>query len=139
MPDLPSGSWEGSLITPIQIEYLRRTHRLPVEDLVAARAPEGDISPQLRGGERVVFGSRSIVGFGLPMSAFFLNLLASYGLQMHHLGVNAILYISCYVALCEGYLGFRPFPSFFRHFFYFRTQKNKSNGSPYSCSSVVFY
>ncbi|KAE8815784.1 retrotransposon ty3-gypsy subclass [Hordeum vulgare] len=103
MPDLPSGSWEGSLITQDHIDYLRRTRRLPAEDLVEARVPEGEASPQPRDGERMVFGAHFIIGFGLPVSAFFRNFLAFYGLQMHHLGVNFVLYISCFAALCDGY------------------------------------
>ncbi|KAE8795010.1 hypothetical protein D1007_30209 [Hordeum vulgare] len=56
---------------------------------------------------------------------------------MHHLGVNVVLYISCFVSLCEGYLGLRPFPLFFHHFFYFRTQKHGS--VPYSYGGAMIY
>ncbi|KAE8781551.1 hypothetical protein D1007_45247 [Hordeum vulgare] len=125
MPDLPSGSWKGSNITLAHVDYLRRTRRLPAADLVD--------------GECVVFGAHFLVGFGLPVSGFFQRFLASYGLQMHHLGVSAILYISCFVTLFEGYLGLRPFSSFFRYFFYFHAQKHKNNGTPYSCGGVVVY
>ncbi|KAE8767539.1 hypothetical protein D1007_61080 [Hordeum vulgare] len=135
MSNPPSDSWEGSNITPSYIEYLRRTRKLPAEDLVEACAPGDEISPQPRDGERVVFGSHFIVGFVMPVSAFFRNFLA----QMHHLGANVVQDISCYVALCWGYLGFHPFASLFQHFFYFRSQKHKSDGSPYSCGGVVVY
>ncbi|KAE8807187.1 hypothetical protein D1007_16603 [Hordeum vulgare] len=130
MPDLPSGSWEGSLITPAHIGYLHRTRKQHAEDLVEARAPEGEVAPQPHDGERVVFGAHFIVRFGLPVSGLFACFLASYGLHMHYLGVNFILYITCYLAVCEGYLGLHPFSSFFRYFFYFHAQKHKNDGSP---------
>ncbi|KAE8801238.1 hypothetical protein D1007_23133 [Hordeum vulgare] len=87
----------------------------------------------------MVFVAHFLVGFALPVSGFFRCFLASYGLQMHHLGVNAILYIACFVTLCEGYMGLCPFSSFFRYFFYFLAQKHKNNGAPYSCGGVVVY
>ncbi|KAE8779407.1 hypothetical protein D1007_47567 [Hordeum vulgare] len=139
MPDLPSSSWEGSNITPAHIDYLRRTRRLPVADLVEARVPRDEISPQPCDDECVVFGAHFLVGFGLPVSGFFRRFMASYGRQMHHLGVNAILYITSFVTLCVGYLGLRPFSSFFRYFFYFHAQKHKNNGTPYSSDGVVVY
>ncbi|KAE8776253.1 hypothetical protein D1007_51109 [Hordeum vulgare] len=58
---------------------------------------------------------------------------------MHHQGVNAILYIACFVTLCEGYPGLRPFSSFFRYFFYICSQKLKNNDTPYYCGGVVLY
>ncbi|KAE8815706.1 hypothetical protein D1007_06895 [Hordeum vulgare] len=139
MPDLPSGSWEGSNMTLAHIDYLRRARRLPAADLVEARAPGDELSPQPRDGECVVFRAHFLIGFALPVSGFFRRFLASYGFQMHHLGVNAILYIACFVTLCEGYLGLHPFSSFFWYFFYFRAQKHKNNDTPYSCGGVVVY
>ncbi|KAE8812693.1 hypothetical protein D1007_10265 [Hordeum vulgare] len=56
---------------------------------------------------------------------------------MHHLGVNAVLYIVCFVTMCEAYLGIRPFPTFFPHFFYFHNQKHGT--VDYSCSAAVIY
>ncbi|KAE8771348.1 hypothetical protein D1007_56794 [Hordeum vulgare] len=107
--------------------------------MVEARAPEGEILPEPREHERVAFGAHFIVGFGMPIMSIFKNFLVSYSLQMHHLGVNAVMYVTYYVALCEGYQGFRPFVSFFRHFLYFRSQKHKIDKSPYSCGGVVVY
>ncbi|KAE8812616.1 hypothetical protein D1007_10315 [Hordeum vulgare] len=119
-PKLPSGSWEGSVITEGHIEYLRRTWKLPSEEIVEARAPRGERAPEPDEGERVDFGSHLLVGFGLLASSIHRHVLDFYGLQMHHLGVNSVLYITCFVTLCEAYLGFHPFLSFFCHVFNFR-------------------
>ncbi|KAE8797642.1 hypothetical protein D1007_27109 [Hordeum vulgare] len=139
MPDLPSGSWEGSNITPAHIDYLRPTRRLPAADLVEARAPGDELSPQPRDDECVVIGAHFLVGFALLVSGFFQRFLASYGLHMYHMGVNAIMYIACFVTLYEGYLGLRPFSSFSRYFLYFRSQKHKNDGTSYSCGGAVVY
>ncbi|KAE8800246.1 serine/threonine-protein phosphatase 7 [Hordeum vulgare] len=138
-PVVPFGSWEESNITPAHIDYLRRTRRLPPADLVEACVPGDELSSHPRNGECVLFGAHFLVGFALSVSGFFRRFLASYGLHMHHLGVNAILYIAYFITLCEDYLGLRPFSSFFRYFFYFRAQKHKKNGRPYSYGGVVVY
>ncbi|KAE8786618.1 hypothetical protein D1007_39527 [Hordeum vulgare] len=56
---------------------------------------------------------------------------------MHHLGVNAVLYVACFVTMCDGYLGIRPFPTFFPHFFYLRSQKHGMTDN--SCGGAVIY
>ncbi|KAE8798859.1 hypothetical protein D1007_25827 [Hordeum vulgare] len=75
-------------------------------------------------GYRTAFASHFLVDFGLSTSSFLRHFLESYGLQMDHLRVKSVLYIACFVMLCEAYLGIFPFPSFFYHFFYFRSQKH---------------
>ncbi|KAE8810739.1 hypothetical protein D1007_12541 [Hordeum vulgare] len=137
MPKLPAGSWEGSLVTEAHIEYLRQTRELPSEVVVETRVLGGERSPKPRDGERIVLGTHFLVGFGLLMSSFLKQFLNFYGLQMHHLRVNCVLYIVCFVTLCEAYLGIRPFPSFFRHLFYFRAQMH--DPVSYSCGGVVVY
>ncbi|KAE8803464.1 hypothetical protein D1007_20693 [Hordeum vulgare] len=55
---------------------------------------------------------------------------------MHHLGPNSVLYFTCFATLCKAYLGFLPFPSFFR-FFQFRAQAH--DNMLYSCGDAVVY
>ncbi|KAE8817933.1 hypothetical protein D1007_04285 [Hordeum vulgare] len=73
----------------------------------------------------------------MPTSSFMQHFLQSFGLQMHHVGVKFILYVACFVMLCEAYLVIRPFPSFFPHFFYFHSQKRGT--MDYSCGRAVVY
>ncbi|KAE8812983.1 hypothetical protein D1007_09743 [Hordeum vulgare] len=56
---------------------------------------------------------------------------------MHHLGVNEVLYITCFITMCEAYLGIPTFPTFFPHFFYFCIHKHDM--MDYSCGGVVIY
>jgi hypothetical protein len=47
------GAWEGSDVTSTDIEWLRLSRRIPLE--VECRLPVGELSPELRDGEYVVF------------------------------------------------------------------------------------
>ncbi|KAE8790381.1 hypothetical protein D1007_35339 [Hordeum vulgare] len=111
--------------------------KLPSEEVIGARAPGGERSPEPHDSERVVFDNHFIVGFGLPVSSFLRHFLNFYSLQMHHLGLNSVLYIACFVTLCEACMGFRPFMSFFRHLFYFRAQMHGQVA--YSCGGTMVY
>ena len=58
--------------------------------------------------ERVVFLTHFERGFGLPASAFFRTFLEFFGPQPHHHGAGAIVQLSGFVTLCDGYLGVEP-------------------------------
>ena len=70
--------------------------------------PEKEISLVPQGGERVIFCSHFLRGFGLPASGFFRSFLDFYHLQAHHLTPNTVALLSAFVTMCEGYLGILP-------------------------------
>ena len=108
-PPVRSGTWDGSKVHDDHIEFLCKTRRLPVEDYVRVRlAPRGEISPAPEEGERVIFRSHCLRGLGLPASSFFRSFLEFYGLQPHHLTPNAVVLLSAFVDMCEGFLGVLP-------------------------------
>ena len=108
-PPVRSGTWDGSEVHEDHIEFLRRTRRLPGEDRVQVRlAPEGEISPAPREGERVIFRSHLMRGLGLPASGFFRSFLEFHGLQPHHLTSNTVVLLAAFSTLCEGFLGVLP-------------------------------
>ena len=43
-----------------------------------------------------------------PVHPFLGLLLRLYGIQLHHLTPDCITHISCFITLCEGYLGIHP-------------------------------
>ncbi|KAE8808108.1 hypothetical protein D1007_15536 [Hordeum vulgare] len=61
-------------------------------------------------------------GFGLPMSPFFSEWHHFFGLQPHHLASNAILQLSAFVVLSEGFLGIEPHLDLWRSLFFFKQQ-----------------
>ncbi|KAE8819961.1 hypothetical protein D1007_02140 [Hordeum vulgare] len=117
-----TGSWEGFVMTDEHIAYLRRTQKILPTEHVEARKPGGERVPEPRANERIVFDTHFVVGFGLPASRFLRQFLEFYGLLMHHLEPNSVLYHACFTTLCEAYLSFWPFPSLFRLFLHFRAQ-----------------
>ncbi|KAE8786213.1 hypothetical protein D1007_39998 [Hordeum vulgare] len=72
--------------------------------------------------EVVVFNEHFYRGFGLPASSFFFEWLHFFGLQPHHLAPNAILQLSAFVVLCEGFLGIEPRLDLWRCLFFFKQQ-----------------
>ena len=90
---------------------------------VGARAPDlEEISSNPKEDEFVVFATHLERGLGLPASPFFQEFLRFYGLQPHHLGANCLTQLSCFVTLCEAYLGIWPSMEVFGMFFYLHTQ-----------------
>ncbi|KAE8777476.1 hypothetical protein D1007_49707 [Hordeum vulgare] len=88
-------------------------------------------------GRRLEFPAHFLFGVGLPVSSFLQHFLNIYGLKMHHMGVNYVLYIACFVTMYEAYPGIRPFSSFFHHLFYFSVQMHGQVA--YSCGGAVVY
>ena len=72
------------------------------------RSAFGDPSPTPIKDEWVLLSSYIARGFSLPPSAFLIEILDHYGLQLHNITPNSLLYISGFVALFEGYLGLAP-------------------------------
>ena len=104
-----SSSWDGSNVHEDHVEFLRRTQCLPGENFVRVRqAPAREISPAPEEGERVIFRSHCLRGFGLPASGFLRAFLEFYNLQPHHLTPNAVMLLLAFVTLCEGFLGVLP-------------------------------
>ncbi|KAE8782580.1 hypothetical protein D1007_44049 [Hordeum vulgare] len=61
-------------------------------------------------------------GFGLPANALFVEWLRFFGLQQHHLAPNAILQMSAFVVLCEGFVGIEPLVGLWCSLFFFKRQ-----------------
>ena len=114
---LPLGSWMGSNITPEDITQLRASRCLPRETNVGVRLPRGEQRPRPEGQERVIFLTHFERRLGLPVSTFFRAFLEFFGLQLHHLGAGAIVQLSGFVTLCEGYLGVEPTIDLWARFF----------------------
>ena len=53
------------------------------------------------------------------MSQFFRDFLNHFQMQPHHLGANAIMLLSAFITLCEGYLGVRPSLGLWTRLFHF--------------------
>jgi hypothetical protein len=112
--------WEGSEVTPADISWVTSTRRVP--EGVACRLPTGETTPAPEPDERVVFIAHFERGFGLPASDFFRDFLDVYGLQPHHIPVNAVMILSAFVAFCEGFASIEAFAQGWARYFQLRKQ-----------------
>ena len=65
----------------------------------------------------MIFCSHCLRGFGLPASGFPRSFLEFYNLQPHHLTPNAVMLLSAFLSLCEGFLGLLPTLELWGEFF----------------------
>jgi hypothetical protein len=70
--------------------------------------PGDERVPTLSKGYRVMFLDFLLRGLSLPAHEFLRGLLFVYGVQLHQLTLNSILYIACFITLCESFLGINP-------------------------------
>ncbi|KAE8799922.1 retrotransposon protein [Hordeum vulgare] len=89
---------------------------------VLVRIPGTETAPTPATGEIIIFDEHFYRGFGLPASSFFSEWLHFFGLQPHHLALNAILQLSAFMVLCEGFLGIEPRLDLWRSLFFFKQQ-----------------
>ena len=99
--DILRGAWQGSQITEEHINRLRQRRQIPNE--VETRVPpRGEIQPNPREGEYVVFYSHFDRGFALLLNTYARSVMEFFKLQPHHLPANAILIMSCVAACLEA-------------------------------------
>jgi hypothetical protein len=90
-PDLKKAKKEGFLPTAAPVIF-HGDERVP-------KPPKG---------YRVMLLAFLLRGLSLPAHKFLRGLLFICGVQLHQLTPNLILYISCFVTLCESFLGIDP-------------------------------
>ena len=112
--------WEGSEVSLAEIDWLKRTRRIP--EGVECRRPGDELEPKPAARERVVFVTHFERGFGHPTSPFFRAFLNRFHLQPHHLPANVITQLSTLAAFSEGYLGLWPTVELWAKYFQLRKQ-----------------
>lgn len=68
---------------------------------------------------------------------FFRSFLNYFGVQLHHLPTNAMVYLSTFVSLCENYIGCPPHWAFFKHIFSCRSQTIKKTSPTNGKTKVI--
>ena len=67
--------------------------------------PRTEVEPRPEENEVVSFAYFHSFGFGVPAHPLLRWLLYYYGLHLHDLTLDAILHLSIFIMLCEGFLG----------------------------------
>jgi hypothetical protein len=70
--------------------------------------PSTERIPKPPSGYRVMFLAFLLRGLSFPAHKFLRGLLFVYGVQLHQLTPNSILHITCFITLCESFLGIEP-------------------------------
>src|SRR4051812_3064889 len=112
--------WEGSEVT--EYDILRLRHTCKILGNIKCRIPKDEVTPVLQPGERVVIAAHFERGFELPMISLFCEFLDFFQMQPHHLGTKAIMLLSAFMTLCEGYLRVRPSLGIWSRIFHFKSQ-----------------
>ena len=84
----------------------------------------------------MVFRSHFLRGIGLPASAFFRSWLDFYQLQPHHLTPNAVVLLSAFATMCEGFLGVLPTLELWGEFFSSKLG-TQAAGTPAQCGTYI--
>ncbi|KAE8780384.1 hypothetical protein D1007_46499 [Hordeum vulgare] len=116
------GAWLGRDVDEELIDAPRHHRLLPRASQVSVRLPGSEASPAPVAGEVVLFAEHFYWGFGHPANSFFAEWLQFFGLQPHHLALNAILQLAAFVVLCEGFVGIEPHIDLWRSLFFFKQQ-----------------
>jgi hypothetical protein len=125
------GNWVQTKIADKELSNAKKIGILkndPAECLIAG--PE--IIPRPPPGFRVIFLAIILRGLSLPPHPFLRGLLFAYGIQLHDLNPNTILYIACFIMLCECFLGIKPHWALWRQIFAVRHPLRYQTGG-FSC------
>jgi hypothetical protein len=102
----PVTNWVRSTIQQREVEKARTDGLISSKDSIKFPSTERILEPP--SGYRVMFLSFLLCGLSLPAHEFLRGLLFVYGVQLHQLTPNSILYIACFVTLCKSFLGIEP-------------------------------
>lgn len=116
-----SKEWVASSSSQEDLEDMVMDGILPDEVTAGWRPVEGELFPNPRAGEVVVFEDFYRWGFGLPAHPFLRKLLPYYGIALVHLNPNSILHLSIFINLCEAYLGIEAHFNLFIYFFHLKS------------------
>ncbi|KAE8802475.1 hypothetical protein D1007_21793 [Hordeum vulgare] len=101
------------------------------------RLPEGELEPAPREGERVLLPTHVERGFSVPPHPFFRGFLFYFGIQLHHLPLNNVAYLSAFITLCECFLGCPPHWGLFKNIFTAWSQTMKKANPGDSRTNVI--
>ena len=101
----PTHNWGCSVVHDQELKEMAKDGAIPPSSASAWRDGLDDPFPTQIQGERVLLASHIVRGFSLPHSDFLPEVLDHYGLQLHNITPNSVLYVAGFVSLFEGYLG----------------------------------
>jgi hypothetical protein len=89
------------------------------------RLPRQRDHPRPSEGFRVMFLAFLLCGLSLSAHEFISRLLFIYGVQLHQLTPSSILYVACFITLCEAFLSVDPQWELWKHIFHLCRNESK--------------
>jgi hypothetical protein len=106
MAKMSATKFVRSVISEKDVEKARANGLLSAQDSI--KFPSTERIPKPPSGYRVMFLAFLLRGLSLLAHEFLRGLLFVYGVQLHQLTPNSLLYIAYFVTLCESFLGIEP-------------------------------
>jgi len=119
--------WKKSKLSETKISSLVSRHLLQPRSIVQWQSAEGHIRPFEKVAEAILFKSFIERGLAIPICNFLRGLLFHWGIQLHHLIPNSILYVPIFVHLCEAFRRIHPHFDLFKSLFYLNPHPNIRN------------
>ncbi|KAK1632021.1 hypothetical protein QYE76_006336 [Lolium multiflorum] len=132
MDKVEISGWERSKISNQDQKSLKKLGLMKKKDSLIFPGHESFSSPPI--GYQVTFIDHLIRVLSTPIHEFLRGLLFVYGIQLHQLTPNSILYISIFITLCECFLGTHPHWGLWKRIFYLR--RNNSHNIVYNVGGV---
>ena len=111
-----STCWRKSKMSQAAVQELENMGLLQSHAVIQWREGEGEDYPVEGTLETVVFCDFVERGLALLVSEFFYALLQFWGIQLHHLTPQSILYLSILLVSVKHFLGFFPISTIFNIF-----------------------
>jgi len=115
--------WSRSKFSQTDLRKLKKLGLLSKDTPV--KMPGDEMIPCPDDGWRVLFFDFMLRGLSIPVHEFLRGLLFVYGVQLHQLTPNSILHISCFITLCECFLGIHPHWGLWKRIFLLRRNASK--------------
>ena len=131
-------AWPAPTTTEDQLRELVSDGLIQSKDIAEWRAPGEHRVPAPGPGEIILFVSFIRAGLCLPASTFLHQFFSYFGVSLNHLTLNAVLYLSIFVHLCETFLGIPPSLSLFCYFFHLKPQPRRDDTSVLGGCGIQF-
>jgi hypothetical protein len=125
--------WTASTFSKSDLNKLYAVRLLAAT--IEVMMPIKEIIPHPQEDFQVMFTQFLLCGLSLPVYEFLRGLLFVYDVQLHQLTSNSILYIACFVTLCECFLGIDPHWGLWRRIFYI--QRNVSRPAVHDVGGTI--
>lgn len=122
---------------PHLTELVKQGFLPPRSDLLWLPEDKIEDVPKPDSWNRVIHTSFLYRGLSLPLHSFVRGLLVFYGCQLHCITPNGVLYLACFIPMCECFLGISPH-FWLWHYLFKGKMQMEDDAVPYYREAVVY-